>query len=474
MAKYLDKSGVTYLWNKIKGLFTDQSLNTKNKTYAGAINEINTKVGNLTGAFLWKGKFDALPAVINYEAGNVVGIGKKEYVLTVTEGTKTWEEFGDEGSYLLKTAAEETYLKKAAGEVKTANLVDKAVTENKLNDDLRSKVNDNVKTITQTLTDTQKDQARQNIDVLEITQQDIDNLPGGGLDPISDNTTPEVQGIETLLGFDVNGNISKTKTIDTKHLATGSVTKEKLDSGLRNSIGTKAIRINYGDVEAAKAALEEYNADPNKTVILVNYKSIRVPASVSGTFIVALVTEGSNERKLLYKNGEWNDSVIFNHSSVLYTTQDLTDVQKKTARDNIGASNFIPTDSRIINDLLYYTDKLPTLPSAVSFKDVISTIEGYFPLVFSTPGGAGPLSRKYYHRVMSLTEGQYAAIVDLLKKDFSSYVGDNFVIKAVYEKSESMASSYASRGITVGDSIDLIEICIVSRPNGKVYIIKLK
>lgn len=132
MAKYLDKSGVTYLWNKIKGLFTDQSLNTKNKTYAGAINEINTKVGNLTGAFLWKGKFDTLPPVDDYEAGNVVGVGNKEYVLTVIEGTKTWEEFGDEGSYLLKTTAEETYLKKAAGEVKTANLADNAVTSAKL------------------------------------------------------------------------------------------------------------------------------------------------------------------------------------------------------------------------------------------------------------------------------------------------------------------------------------------------------
>ena len=140
MAKYLDKSGVTYLWNKIKGLFTDQSLNTKNKTYAGAINEINTKVGNLTGAFLWKGKFDTLPAVTDYEAGNVVGVGKKEYVLTVTEGTKTWEEFGDEGSYLLKTAAEETYLKKAAGEVKTANLADNAVISTKLDKGARKPI----------------------------------------------------------------------------------------------------------------------------------------------------------------------------------------------------------------------------------------------------------------------------------------------------------------------------------------------
>ena len=176
MAKYLDKSGVTYLWNKIKGLFTDQSLNTKNKTYAGAINEINTKVSNLTGAFLWKGKFDTLPAVTNYEAGNVVGVGNKEYVLTVTGSTKTWEEFGDEGSYLLKTTAEETYLKKAAGEVKTANLADNAVTENKLNDDLRSKVNDNVKTVAQNLTIEQKAQARKNIDVDYLTEDEVANL----------------------------------------------------------------------------------------------------------------------------------------------------------------------------------------------------------------------------------------------------------------------------------------------------------
>ena len=176
MAKYLDKSGVTYLWNKIKGLFTDHSLNTKNKTYAGAINEINTKVGNLTGAFLWKGKFDTLPPVDDYEAGNVVGVGKKGYVITVTGGTKAWEEFGDEGSYLLKTAAEETYLKKAASEVKTANLADNAFTENKLNDDLRSKVNDNVKTITQTLTAAQKAQARKNIDVDYLTEDEVANL----------------------------------------------------------------------------------------------------------------------------------------------------------------------------------------------------------------------------------------------------------------------------------------------------------
>ena len=91
---------------------TDNTLATTNKTVIGAINEINTKVGNLTGALTWKGKLDTLPAVTDYEAGNVVSVGNKEYVLTVIGSTKAWEELGDEGSYLLKSAAEETYAKK--------------------------------------------------------------------------------------------------------------------------------------------------------------------------------------------------------------------------------------------------------------------------------------------------------------------------------------------------------------------------
>lgn len=91
---------------------TDNTLATTDKTVIGAINEINTKVGNLTGALTWKGKLDTLPAVTNYEAGNVISVGNKEYVLTVTGSTKAWEELGDEDSYLLKSVAEETYAKK--------------------------------------------------------------------------------------------------------------------------------------------------------------------------------------------------------------------------------------------------------------------------------------------------------------------------------------------------------------------------
>ena len=93
---------------------TDNTLATTDKTVIGAINEINTKVGNLTGALTWKGKLDTLPVVTDYEAGNVVSVGNKEYVLTVTGSTKAWEELGDEGSYLLKSTAEETYAKKTS------------------------------------------------------------------------------------------------------------------------------------------------------------------------------------------------------------------------------------------------------------------------------------------------------------------------------------------------------------------------
>ena len=119
MGKYLDKTGLQYFYGKLKEKFADKTT-------------IENKLDSLTGALTWKGKFDTLPAVTDYKAGNVVGVGNKEYVLTVTGSTKAWEELGDEGSYLLKSVAEETYLKKAAGEVATANIADGAVISAKL------------------------------------------------------------------------------------------------------------------------------------------------------------------------------------------------------------------------------------------------------------------------------------------------------------------------------------------------------
>ena len=125
MGKYLDKTGLQYFYGKLKEKFADKTT-------------IENKLDSLTGALTWKGKFDTLPAVTDYEAGNVIGVGNKEYVLTVTGSTKAWEELGDEGSYLLKSVAEETYLKKADGEVKTANLANNGVTKEKLSTDVQS------------------------------------------------------------------------------------------------------------------------------------------------------------------------------------------------------------------------------------------------------------------------------------------------------------------------------------------------
>ena len=66
------------------------------------INLKNTITG-LSGAMHFKGKFDNLPAVTNYSAGDVCIIGTKEYVLNDNSGTKTWVELGDEGSHINKS-----------------------------------------------------------------------------------------------------------------------------------------------------------------------------------------------------------------------------------------------------------------------------------------------------------------------------------------------------------------------------------
>lgn len=112
---------------------SDENLETEDKTIVGAINEvnktvnkvntevttlstevddINTKVGNLTGAFVYRGKFTALPPVNDYQIGDVVTVGSKEYVCTSdTEkgDTKIWVEFGDEANHITKDFANKTY-----------------------------------------------------------------------------------------------------------------------------------------------------------------------------------------------------------------------------------------------------------------------------------------------------------------------------------------------------------------------------
>lgn len=83
------------------------SNDTKVNKNASDITDLKEKV---TGGMHYKGKFDALPAVDTYSAGDFVIVGTKEYILfESTEGVKSWDELGDEGSHLTKAQADGYY-----------------------------------------------------------------------------------------------------------------------------------------------------------------------------------------------------------------------------------------------------------------------------------------------------------------------------------------------------------------------------
>lgn len=64
----------------------------------------------------------------------------------------------------------------ASGAITNDKIRAGAVSADKLNTDLQSKVNDNVKTVEQTLTAEQKARARKNIDVDYLTEDEVANL----------------------------------------------------------------------------------------------------------------------------------------------------------------------------------------------------------------------------------------------------------------------------------------------------------
>jgi len=158
-------------------------------------------------------------------------------------------------------------------------------------------------------------------------QADITGLRGD-LRQIQDDLTEELQGVYK----DIDG--IRSDIADIQADITGI--KKTIESN-----GSKAIRIAYGtQTSLTDEAIKEYNDDPAKTVILVNYNGIRIPATVSDTvipFIVAYVPEGLNQRKILYRNGVWSDDTIVYGDTVRYNSQTLTDGQKESARKNIGA-----------------------------------------------------------------------------------------------------------------------------------------
>ena len=158
MAKYLDYNGFVTLWSKIKSADTTtlnaaksdttskiNALNISSITSRIATNEgdidtlqsdmataksnittlqsnvstnttdittLKNQIGGLSGAMHFVGKFDKLPAVDSYSAGDVCVVGTKEYILVVNGSTKTWDEFGNEGDHITRSEVETNYLKK--------------------------------------------------------------------------------------------------------------------------------------------------------------------------------------------------------------------------------------------------------------------------------------------------------------------------------------------------------------------------
>ena len=73
-------------------------------------------IAGLVGAMHFRGVFKSLEDVANPVAGDVVIIGKKEYVYGGDPAV--WSELGDEGIYLTIASAEETYEKKVDAQAK--------------------------------------------------------------------------------------------------------------------------------------------------------------------------------------------------------------------------------------------------------------------------------------------------------------------------------------------------------------------
>ena len=68
------------------------------------VNDLKGQIGGVTGALHFKGVVAELPVDLStYNEGDVILVGNKEYVCNDEDGTKSWIELGDEGSYALKT-----------------------------------------------------------------------------------------------------------------------------------------------------------------------------------------------------------------------------------------------------------------------------------------------------------------------------------------------------------------------------------
>lgn len=116
-----------------------------------------------------KGVYADFGGVVVTELSAIVyGDGWGVLPLGVAFGVDTGAEIG--------ALSERVKALEADGSVTTSRIADGAVSIDKLNTDLQAKVNNNVKTVKQTLTAEQKAQARKNIDVDYLTEDEVANL----------------------------------------------------------------------------------------------------------------------------------------------------------------------------------------------------------------------------------------------------------------------------------------------------------
>ena len=90
---------------------TVQGHGTRLTEAEGDITTLQEQIQGLTGAIHFKGKLDELPESLeNYNPGDVVLVGTKEYICYENEGEKSWVELGDEGTHLTLSQAQQHFV----------------------------------------------------------------------------------------------------------------------------------------------------------------------------------------------------------------------------------------------------------------------------------------------------------------------------------------------------------------------------
>lgn len=110
-----------------------------------------------------------------FPLGVAFGVDTEAEIGALSERVKALEADGSVTTSRIADGAVTTP-KIASGAITNDKIRAGAVSADKLNTDLQSKVNDNVKTVEQTLTAEQKAQARKNIDVDYLTEDEVSNL----------------------------------------------------------------------------------------------------------------------------------------------------------------------------------------------------------------------------------------------------------------------------------------------------------